>query len=194
MNHSGIFKFKLLIFCLVFSSVAVSCEDEPPKGDSKSCIPRQLNESRFINIHQQRDAQFLLQASELNLAEIQLGQLAQRNAYHADVKELGKMMVKFHSTSLSHLIELASDKSVFVATSPSASSNNTTSNLNRKTGIRFDKAYCDLIIKNHRQAIEMFEKIADNSHCDSDIRKWASATLQQLHTHLEYALMCREKI
>jgi putative membrane protein len=177
----------------VFSAIAVSCEDEPPEGDDKNCIP-QLNESRFRNIHQQRDAQFLLLASELNLAQIQLGQLAQRKAYHADVKELGKMMVKLHSTSLSHLIELARDKSVFVATSPSANSDNTTSNLNRKTGIRFDKAYCDVIIRNHRKAIEMFETIATNSHSDSDIRKWASATLQELRTHLEYALMCREKI
>ena len=193
MNHSGIYKLTLLIFCLVVA-VVVSCQEESPKVGNKNSVARQLNESKFKNIHQQRDAQFLLQASELNLAEIQMGQLAQRNAYHADVRELGKMMIRFHSTSLSHLIELARDKSVFLATSPSATSENTTSDLNRMRGIRFDKAYCDIMIKNHRKAIEMCETIVSNSRSDSDIRKWASSTLQQLRTHLDDAIMCREKI
>ena len=54
--------------------------------------------------------QFLAQASLIHLEEIQLVQLAQQKSYMTDVKELGALLEKDHTQSLSDLNSLADRK------------------------------------------------------------------------------------
>ena len=57
----------------------------------------------------------------------------------------------------------------------------------------FDKEYCDMMVKGHKDAIDMFEK-AVNECEDSDIKSWASSMLPGLRTHLEHAMTCDDKM
>jgi len=62
---------------------------------------RRQNEPVLVTTVVKTDAQFLTSAAEINLEEIQLGQLAKKKITMIDVQELGKMMKTGHRKSLS---------------------------------------------------------------------------------------------
>ena len=145
-----------------------------------------LNSSADIN-----DAGFLLDAAEINLMQIDLGHLAQRNGMIADVKELGKQMENFYNNSFKYLIALTANKFVIFPITTS-NSINVYNNLSKKTGNDFDKAYCDIMIKNHEYAIAEFEEAAIESG-DAAVRQWAKSMLADLRIQLSNAVACQMK-
>lgn len=179
---------------LVIIILIMSCNQEHRKEISNKSIAQQLNESRFKNTYQLADAQFLVTVAEMNMIEIQLSQLAQKNAYHTDVRELGKMMVRAHSKSMSQLIELAKEKSISIPSALNSENETQFIKLNNKDGIALDRAYCDLMICHHKTSVEMFEKIASSHQGDADIKQWANESLNDLRSHLEYAQLCKERM
>ena len=56
----------------------------------------------------------------------------------------------------------------------------------------FDKEYCDMMVKGHKDAIDKFEK-AINDASDPDIKAWASSMLPALRIHLDHSLTCQKK-
>src|ERR1017187_7993357 len=111
MKNITYFKTVLLQATLITATLfySSSCNNSQKTEDSKNIV-EEYNEAKFDNTNKEKDAQFLVNATEINLAEIQLGKLAQQNSRRVDVKELGKMMEKAHSKCLDHLIELANKK------------------------------------------------------------------------------------
>lgn len=65
--------------------------------------------------------------------------------------------------------------------------------LNDKSRNDFDKAYCEMMVSGHKDAIALFEK-ASTEATDSDIKAWAAATLPTLRAHLDHALTCQKNI
>ena len=57
------------------------------------------------------DKQFLQDAAELALGEIELGKLAQSNGSSLDVKQLGNKLIADHTKSLNELKAIATAKS-----------------------------------------------------------------------------------
>lgn len=50
----------------------------------------------------------------------------------------------------------------------------------------FDKEYCGKMVDEHKDAISLFEKASTNT-TDTDIKAWATLTLQALRSHLDHA-------
>ncbi|HLH38538.1 MAG TPA: DUF4142 domain-containing protein [Bryobacteraceae bacterium] len=132
------------------------------------------------------DLTFLRQAIEGNLAEIQTGQLAEKNASSQAVKQFAERMVTDHTNMLQQAKSVASEKGITPPTSPSAKDQATYQILAAKTGTAFDKDYMSQMLKNHNQDIAEFEKEA-NSGSDADIRALASKALPTLQEHLRLA-------
>ncbi|HEV8513777.1 MAG TPA: DUF4142 domain-containing protein [Cyclobacteriaceae bacterium] len=146
----------------------------------------------ITNSYTARDAEFLSRASEINMEEISLGQLAQKRSTMADVKDLGKMMEEVHTKSMKDLTALAKAKMITIPKVETYKAQKVYGNLNSKTDADFDKAYCDAMIMGHKHAITLFEKASQESD-DADIKKWATETLPVLRTHLEHSISCLEK-
>jgi len=138
-----------------------------------------------------KDAKFLVEAAEINLEEIQLGQLAQTNAIMPDVKSLGKMMETEHTSTQKALEALAAKKQITVPTSLTNDGQDAYKKLSEKKGMDFDKEYCDMMVKGHKGAIDKFEK-ASTDATDGDIKAWAASMLPALRTHLEHSEMCKK--
>lgn len=138
------------------------------------------------------DAQFLAQAALINLEEILLGQLAQQKSYMTDVKDLGAMMEKEHTQSLSDLNALADRKGIMLPTTPNTDAKDVYKKLNGESEKKFNKSYCAEMIKGHEKAIDLFETASKEAQ-DSEIREWASATLPALRKHLDHAKLCKAK-
>jgi len=171
----------LQISLVIIVIVIASCGYNQKPKDNK-VVAEEQNDEKFDNNKQEKDAQFLVNAAEINLEGIQLGQLAQQKGGTAQVKELGKMMEDAHTKSLNDLTALAQSKTITIPTSSTENAQDSYQKLNEKSGNDFDKAYVDMMVSDHEDAIEAFENAAKDSN-DSDIRNWATASLTELRTH-----------
>lgn len=171
--------------------VMVSCNSNPKQEDTK-VVAEDHNEAKFDTNKQEKDAQFLVNAAEIDLEEIQLGQLAQQRGVTTHVKELGKMMETAHRKSLNDLTALARSKNISIPTSPTEDAQKAYKNLNDKSGDDFDQAYADRMVSEHKDAIEDYED-ASNDANDTDIKNWATSSLSGLRTHLDHSLECQKK-
>ena len=185
-------KTMLLATLVAFILLVASCGYNQKPKDTKE-VAEERNEAKFENNKQEKDAQFLVNAAEINLEEIQLGQLAQQKGGTAEVKELGKMMEDAHTKSLNELKALAKSKMITIPTSPTNNAQDAYKDLNEKSGNDFDKAYADLMVSEHKDAIEAFEDASEDSN-DNDIKNWARASLPGLRTHLEHSIDCQNNL
>lgn len=169
-----------------------ACEGEQNQKGNKE-IAAERNDRKFEdNKLEQKDAQFLVNAAEINLKEIQLGQLAQQNGQTLHVKELGKMMEDAHAQSQKDLIALAESKRITIPNTPSEDSNDTYTKLNDKSENDFDQAYTDKMVSAHKDAIDIFEEASKESN-DPEIKNWAKTTLPELRKHLDQSIEYQKK-
>lgn len=176
------------IICTIFLS---SCDFSQKPKDSK-VIAEEKNELRFEIKMEENDAQFLVNAAEINLEEIQLAKLAQENGSVPHVKELGQKIEFIHSEYQKDLVALAKSKGISIPTSATENTKESFKRLNNKSGIDFDKAYAEIMVEKHNDAIETFEEATTES-IDIDIRNWAIASLPMLRTHLNHSIECKKK-
>ena len=171
---------RFIASAIIIVLIATSCNmKDKPKP------PVQFNEGK------EQDAKFLISAAEINLEEIQLGQMAQTKSVMSDVKDLGKMMEAEHTAALKDLKILAVTKHVNLPETPSQDGQDAYNNLNNKNASEFDKTYCDMMVTGHTGVIEKFEKEAQDA-TDPDIRTWATNLLPILKIHLEHAVACQK--
>lgn len=90
MKRTIYIKKALLLVSFVISVLIIaSCDNRQRSSDIRD-VAQEGNEARFDDNKQEKDAQFLVNAAEMNLKQIQLGELAQQKGNTAHVKELGK--------------------------------------------------------------------------------------------------------
>ena len=168
----------------------ISCNNSPKTEDTKENA-EEHNEAKFDNNNQEKDAQFLVNAAEIDLQEIKLGQLAQQLGRTASVKELGKAMENAHTNSLNELTALAKSKMVTIPTSTTENALDAYKKLNDKSGSDFDKSYADMMVNDHKDAVSVFEKISTDGN-DADVKAWAASTLANLRMHLDKAMVVQK--
>ncbi len=179
-----------LTFCSIILSIT-SCGNDSKPEDTKE-VAEEHNDAKFDKKSQEKDAQFLVNAAEINLQEIKLGELAQEQGKASHIKELGKMMEEAHTKSLAELIALAKAKTITIPTSPSNDAMDAYKKLDTKSGNDFDKMYTDMMVNGHKDAINAFEKASENCE-DTDIKNWASTMLPNLRKHLDHSLKCQKE-
>lgn len=188
----------VLSVCLVGSLLFASSCSESKSIDSAEVAEQEninkvvSNDTTIVIVKNDNDAKFLMKAAEMQLEEISLGKLAQQKESSPHVKELGKMMEEDHTKSFTELQELAQSKSISIPTTITEDSQDVHEELVEKTGNDFGKAYSDMMVEHHEDAIELFKKAATDSE-DPDIRAWAAEKLPGLRTHLEHAEACKEE-
>ncbi|HZV44673.1 MAG TPA: DUF4142 domain-containing protein [Saprospiraceae bacterium] len=184
-------KIYLFLFGFFFGSLIVLLTVMSCSGGPKNEI--EYGNAGSINTdNQEKDAQFLVDADEIHMMEIQLGQLAQKKSSSADIKELGRSMEEQYHDSHTRLIALAKQKLVTLPTITTKKAQAAYDKLNEKSDMQFDKAYCNLMVSEHKEAVAKFEKASENSK-DHDIKVWALATLPLIKVHLDRAIQCQKK-
>ncbi|MBK9256977.1 MAG: DUF4142 domain-containing protein [Saprospiraceae bacterium] len=185
-------KGMLLLTLVSTTLLIVSCSNNRKADDSKEMAEDQ-NERKFDDNNQQSDSQFLYSAAEMILKEIQLGKLAQQKGKDKQVIDLGKMLEKAHTESLSELTSLAETKMISIPIYLTEDTQADYKSLNEISGNDFDKAYADLMVKDHQDAYGFFEKASTDSF-DPDIKIWAAVVLPVLKSHLDHSLDCQKKL
>jgi putative membrane protein len=132
------------------------------------------------------DKDFITKAAQGGAEEVDLGQLAQQNGQSAAVKSFGERMVNDHKDAGDKLKQIAEKKGITLDDSLSSDAQKEHNDLAKKKGADFDKAYMSLMVKDHQNDVNEFQKEADNGQ-DPDIKGFASQTLPTLQDHLNQA-------
>jgi putative membrane protein len=139
-----------------------------------------------------RDAKFAVCATDGNMLQVKLGELAQTNASSASVKKFAQTVVGDHSKSMAELKALAVDKKISLPEKLSDKSQKTYDWFLKKQGEDFDKAYMKCTTRDHKKELCEYEKAAKKAE-DADIKKWASSKVPELKSHLDMAkATCKE--
>lgn len=128
------------------------------------------------------DAKFATEAANGGMAEVELAKLAETKATNPKVKEFASMMVKDHSKANEELMAIAKSKNITLPTTVGSEAQETMSDLQKKSGTDFDKAYVDAMVKDHDKDVDMFED-ASKDLKDAELKSFAVKTLPTLKMH-----------
>ena len=130
------------------------------------------------------DEKFAMEAAKAGAKEIKLGQIAASKGSTAEVRQLGQMMVDQHTQAAAQLKSLADRKGIKLPTDMDTECKKCCDDISKKSGKDFDKAYTEMMVKDHKKVIAEFKKEKDSGK-DADLKSWASTTLPTLEHHLQ---------
>lgn len=180
-------KSLLCINFIITSSLFIGCNN-----GNKSATADMSREPKQDTAGMAKDAKFLAKVALINMEEIRLGELAQQNSSMKEVKELGEMMQDDHQKAQAELTQLAAKKSMVLPTAMDAGAEADLKELSGKSGADFDKAYTQMMVNGHKDAIALFTYESTGA-TDADIRQWAANTIPTLQKHLDHATECLQK-
>jgi len=134
---------------------------------------------------------FLTTAIEGDLAEIDVGKLAQQKGQSEDVKSFGQQLVKDHSEHKDKAIALAKQLGVDPPTGPSVAQKATYLKLKLLSGASFDRSFANSMVKDHQADIEDYQK---QTAKNDPTGPFAKETLPTLQKHLKMAQSVQEKV
>lgn len=168
-----------------FLFTLLSCGTQNNQDDSKEMAEEQ-NEQKFEESSLEDDTDFAVKAADGGMLEVQLAELALTNASSPKVKEFAQTMINDHTKANDELKNLAQSKNISLPTTLSEENQKDYNDLAEKSGADFEKAYCDFMVKDHKDDLDEFKKAADNSK-DPDLKSWAAGKVPVLEHHLSMA-------
>jgi putative membrane protein len=130
------------------------------------------------------DTEFMTEAAQGGMAEVELGKLAATKAQNAEVKRFGQKMVEDHSKANAELKELAVKKNLSLPTEVNSKQKDLMDKLSKLSGAEFDKAYVDAMVDDHEEDVEAFKDESEGGK-DAEVKAWAGKTLPTLQSHLD---------
>lgn len=174
----------LFIAAAVF---AVSCGQSDAKKEEaqKAALADTTKTTDILQVNTP-DAAFVNTATMGGMLEVQMGQLAQRNALNQDVKEFGEMMVKDHQKADGELKSIATGKKLGVPPDLGKELQDRVDSMALKSSNAFDLKFMDIMVAAHKKDVADFEK-ATTDLKDPDLKAFAVKTLPTLKMHLAHA-------
>jgi putative membrane protein len=106
---------------------------------------------------------FVEKASLVNMAEIQLGQLAVERAQDPQVKQFAQTMIDDHTKAQEQLKNVASSQNIPVPSSIDSKHQKLHDKLAKLQGAEFDRAYMDAMVDGHKDAEKLLKKRVERS-------------------------------
>jgi putative membrane protein len=154
-----------------------------------------------------------------NLKEIRLSEFAEQNSTNADVKLFARHMIHDHSMANRKLLRMAStdslnlpDTNAFYTVINEAPEKPATQLMEHETpenrlkeqqiaaqqlesfnGQTFDQSYADAMVKDHVDAIQLFQNASENV-TNEDLKNFAAKTLPTLRHHYRMAQMLQNNV
>jgi putative membrane protein len=132
------------------------------------------------------DADFVMKAGQAGVAEVAAGRMAETRGESQAVKTFGQRMVTDHTKAGDELKNVAVKSGATVPATSSPEQMQAAQKLAGLKGAAFDKAYAEQMVKDHEEAVALFEKEA-SSGSDADLKAFAGKTLPTLQEHLKMA-------
>lgn len=133
----------------------------------------------------QADQKFIRGAIEGNLAEVQMGQLAQKNGASQDVKDFGQLLVTDHGQANTKATDVANALKVTPPTEPNTQQKKYYDRISKLNGAAFDRAFATHMVADHKKDIAEYQK--ESKSKNPAIAAYARDALPTLQRHLKAA-------
>jgi putative membrane protein len=138
--------------------------------------------------------EFAKKAGAAGAAEVEMGKLGVEKATDADVKAYAQKMVTDHSKANKELMAAAKAKSLEVPAEPDVTHKGMMEKFeHQKADTDFNHDYMQQMVRDHKKVIELFQRVANDSTADPDMRALAKKTLPTLEAHLADAQKLESK-
>jgi putative membrane protein len=127
---------------------------------------------------------FLKEAIEGNFAEVEMGQLAKKQASSDGVRSFGEVLEKDHSAANQKATAAATSLGVTPPTSPNKKQKADYDKMSKLSGTQFDKMFVTHMIADHKKDIKDYEKASKKRDAAGS---YATETLPTLRKHLDTA-------
>jgi putative membrane protein len=132
-----------------------------------------------------KDSQkFIKAAIQGDIAEVDVGKLAQEKGQSDAVKQYGAMLVKDHGEHRTKAEQVAKDLGVEPPTGSSLMQKATYAKLKMLSGATFDRSFAKSMVKDHQEDIKEYKKETSKKDAAGELAKETLPTLQH---HLEAA-------
>lgn len=179
-------KYNYYLF-IAASIFVISCGQSDSKKDQaqKDALADTVKTTDVLQIGT-GDAGFAYKAAAGSMMEMQLSNLAERNALNQQVKEFGSMMVKEHTKASTELKNLANGKKLTLPITLEKDVQDRVDSMSLQSSAGFDLKYMELMVQAHKKDVAEFEKAATTVK-DPDLKAYAVKTLPVLKMHLNEA-------
>ena len=128
---------------------------------------------------------FIKNGIEDGLTETKASGLAITNSNNQKVIGLAKMIIDDHAKIGEELLKLKADKKITEMDTINNLHQQMIKDLSKKSGASFDKAYLQMVVVDHEQAVKLFTDATTNN--DGKIKKIAAQNLPTVKMHLDSA-------
>jgi putative membrane protein len=153
----------------------------------------EANDRKFEADSAENQSEFIVDAAEGGMFEVEAARIAQQKATSAKVKTFAKHMMDEHSKANKELKALAAKNNVTIPAALGEDKMDKIAKLNKLSGNDFDKEYMDMMVKDHKEDIRLFDKESKGTD-NNEVEKWAAKTLPTLQKHLEMAQQTQDEV
>jgi putative membrane protein len=133
----------------------------------------------------QQAKEFLTEAIEGNLAEVQMGQLAQKLASTTGVRAFGQMLERDHTVANQKARAAATAMQIKPPTQPNSKQAADYERLSKLLGTEFDEQFAEHMVMDHKEDIQKYEKAAAMNNPAGAYAKEALPTLRKHEQNAE---------
>jgi putative membrane protein len=132
------------------------------------------------------DQQFVTKAATAGMAEVEMAKMAVDQATNPMVKKFAQRMADDHGRANKELLKIAADKGFTVPTELDKKHRDMAQRMAKLRGPAFDRAYMQDQVKDHMEAVRLFENQSKNGR-DPALKEFAAKTLPTIREHLKMA-------
>ncbi len=137
--------------------------------------------------------QFMMAAAAGGNTEVAASQVALTMAKSDRVKNFANMMVNDHTNANNELKSMATRMNVTLPDSVMPKQHTALDALRKTSAKNFDKQYMDMMVKDHKEAVGLFQKGSQKLD-NNDLKTWATNTLPKLQGHLDSAQAIQKSV
>jgi putative membrane protein len=133
------------------------------------------------------DRQFVMDAAQGGMAEVQLSQLAMQRSTNPEVKQFAQQMIQEHTRANEQLMRLAAQKGITPPPTVGPKYQAAMARLMQMSGASFDQAYMNEAgVNSHMESAAVYQRQAALGQ-DPDLKAFAAAILPRVQDHLQMA-------
>jgi putative membrane protein len=133
------------------------------------------------------DKQFMIQAAQGGMAEVQFARIANQKASSQTVRQYAQQMINDHTPANQELMSIAARKGVILPKTIGPQNQAIKRSLSQLSGTAFDRAYLRAAgVQSHTQQAALFQREAQQGR-DPDVKAFAARVLPIVQGHLQMA-------
>lgn len=132
------------------------------------------------------DRNFIMEAAQGGMMEVQMGKLAQQNGQSDAVKQFGKRLEDDHAKANQELTGIAHKLGVTPPAQLDKKHQGKVDKMSKVKAQDFDRQFAKAMVDDHQHDVKAFRKQADKAK-NAELKQFASQTLPTLEEHLKMA-------